>query len=221
MEEILRRVKGANTLSYEKEVIVVDDGSTDNSKVKISAFAPAAGGTTTDKQNIKIISHEKNQGKGAAIRTGLGQATGDLVLIQDADLEYGPENYQTLLSAFGADNPVIYGSRNIIPREKNYFYCFLGSKLLDLFINLLFNSKLTDAYTGYKLFKADIIKNLNLQSNGFEIEAEITAKLLKQGIKIKEVPITYSPRKYSEGKKIRFKDWFVGLWTIVKNKLRR
>ncbi len=153
IEEILRRVKSANTLFYEKEIIVVDDGSTDNSKSKM--------------QNIKIISHEKNQGKGAAIRTGINEASGGLILIQDADLEYSPKDYQALLTAFGPDNPVIYGSRNIIPREKSYFYCFLGSKLLDFFINLLFNSKLTDAYTGYKLFKTDIIKNLNTFIFGF------------------------------------------------------
>ncbi len=202
IEEVLKRVKRAPCLNYEKEIIIVDDGSTDNLKLR----EPSA----------KIVRHRQNLGKGAAIRTGLGLASGEAVIIQDADLEYDPEDWQKMLKKFDGESAV-YGSRNINPKRKGYFHCVLGVKFLTGLTNLLFQAKLTDIYTCYKLMPLEIIKSLDLKSNGFEIEAEMTAKLLKKRVKIKEVPISYNPRQFKEGKKIRVKDGIIGFWTILTN----
>jgi glycosyltransferase involved in cell wall biosynthesis len=152
-----------------------------------------------------------------AIQTGLKAVSGQAVIIQDADLEYSPADWPRLLKELKSDPGAVYGSRNINPKKRGYFHYVLGVWLLTKLNNLLFGSRLTDTYTCYKLFPVQVIKSIPLTSHGFEIEAEITAKILKKGLTIKEVPINYSPRKFSQGKKIRFWDGLLGLWTIIKN----
>lgn len=213
IKQVLDRVADADVLDWEKEIIIVDDGSTDNSKVKMQNAK-----SQFKIQNLNIIRHEKNLGKGAAIRTALNYATGDYAIIQDADLEYDPAEYKILLEALEPKAGAIFGSRELSPQRRGYKHYVLGVKILTGFANLLFGSNLTDIYTCYKLISLPLLKSLNLESNGFEIEAEITTKLLRRGIKIKEAPINYSPRRFAEGKKIRALDGFEGIWTILKYK---
>ncbi len=208
--EVIMRAQDQDLDKWEKEIIVVDDGSTDQTPEKIKPFAG----------QIKLLKHSVNRGKGAAIQAGLKVATGDAVVIQDADLEYSPSDWPSLLIEL--DNPkvmAVYGSRNINPKRSGYFHCVLGVWFLTGLINLLFKARLTDIYTCYKLFRSSLIKELNLSSSGFEFEAEVTAKILKKGLLIKEAPINYYPRKFKEGKKIRFLDGLIGIWTIIKIKL--
>ena len=210
--QVLARVAALNFLGWQKEIIVVDDGSRDNSKVKTQNAKQQY-----KIQNLQILEHEKNQGKGAAIKTGLKHATGEAVVIQDADLEYDPAEIQSLLSEFDG-RTAIYGSRNLHPERRGYPHYVLGVWLLTQLINLLYRANLTDAYTGYKLFPLSLLKSLDIESHGFEFEAEVTCKILKSGYNIKEVPIRYFPRKFTEGKKIRFEDGLIGIWTILKNR---
>lgn len=212
IEEIIGRVVAADTLSYKKEIIAVNDGSTDASPELLEKLEKLFG--------IILLQHAENLGKGAAIRTGLNKASGDLVLIQDGDLEYDPKDYPKLLKAINRDASVIYGSRNIFPQKTSHLHYVWGANFLTWLANRLFGSQLTDLYTGYKLFPSSLIKSIALESRGFEFEAEITAKILKKGIAIREVPITYSPRTFEEGKKIRFRDGLVGLLVIGKNWLK-
>ena len=209
IEEILERVECAPILNYEKEIIIVDDGSSDNTKEILRNIK--------EKYNLIILEHQKTMGKGKALQTGFKEVSGNLVIIQDADLEYDPQDWIHLLKELNDPKiGAIYGSRNINSEKKGYFHYVLGVKFLTFFSNLLFRTKLTDIYTCYKLFPANLIKSFKLNSHGFEIEAEMTAKILNKGLIIKEVPISYNPRKFSQGKKIRFKDGLVGLWTIAK-----
>ena len=192
---------------WDKEIIVIDDGSWDNSKKII------------EKYEVRLISHEKNFGKGAAIKTALEYAASDAIIIQDADLEYDPADWSAMLNLFESQNcDAVYGSRNLNPKRRGYPHYVLGVALLSGLTNILYGSKLTDVYTCYKLIRTDVLKNLNIKSDGFEFEAEVTAKLLLGNHKILEVPISYSPRKFNEGKKIRFKDALIGGWTILKNR---
>lgn len=211
IEEILKRVTLAPVLDYKKEIVVVNDGSTDGTEKLLKNL--------NKEFNFILLRHAKNSGKGAAIKTALKKASGDLVLIQDADLEYNPEDYENLLRAFGKDSPVVYGSRNLGKARRGYFLYFLGGRSLTFFLNLIFGSKLTDINTGYKLFRTDILKKIKLKSHGFEFCEEVTAKVLKLGYPIKEVPIHYYPRKFSQGKKLRFRDGIIALWTILKYRL--
>lgn len=211
IEEILEQVERAPVFGYKKEIIVINDGSSDNTKKILKNLK--------EKYNLIILEHKKNMGKGKALQTGFEAVTGDAVIIQDADLEYSPNDWQLLLKELnGSKIGAIYGSRNINPEKRGYFHYVLGVKLLTSLSNLLFKAKLTDIYTCYKLFPAHLIKSIKLDNYGFEIEAEMTAKILKKGLIIKEVPISYSPRRFKQGKKIRFKDGLVGIWTIVKYK---
>lgn len=201
--------------SINKEVIVVSDGSTDNTDRILSAI-----------RNIKFLRHEKNIGKGAAAQTGLKNATGDLIIIQDADLEYDPSYYRLLLEPIlKKDAQVVYGSRlvnypfNLWGKNKTVLPTHLiANKFLTLLTNLLYGSKLTDMETGYKLIKREVLLKIPLVSNGFEIEPEITAKILKLKIPIMEVPIKVIPRTYEEGKKIGFKDGLIAIWTLIKHR---
>ncbi len=209
--QVLDQLAELNFIGWEKEVIVVDDGSTDNSKIKMQS-AKSQGKI----QNL--IFHEKNQGKGAAIRSALEVAIGDAVVIQDADLEYDPAEIQNLLEAY-ENGAAVFGSRNLHPERTGYPHYVLGVWVLTKLINILYRAHLTDSYTCYKLIPRDVMKSLDLQSRGFEFEAEVCVKLLKKGIKIKEVPIRYSPRRFAEGKKIKARDGLIGLWTIIKNRI--
>lgn len=171
---------------------------------------------------MKILRHEKNQGKGAAIRTALPAISGDLVLIQDADLEYNPmENYPVILEPFSDSNVnVVYGSRNLLRNPRSFISYYWGVIVLSWLINILYGSRITDSYTCYKVFRTDVIKDIEIESNGFELCAEITTKVLNKKVKIHEVPISYTPRTREEGKKIKWSDGLIGLWTIIKYRFK-
>ncbi len=209
IEEIIKRVLAVNLENLEKEIIVVDDGSTDGTQEilqKLSSSLP-----------IKVFFHQTNQGKGSAVRTALSYVTGEYVIIQDADLEYDPEDYQAMLKpVFKGKAEVVYGSRFTGERRDMFFWHYVGNRFLSLITNILYNTTLSDMETCYKLIRTDILKNLNLKARGFEFEPEVTAKILRQGIKIYEVPVSYAGRDFSEGKKIRWTAGFKALWTLIK-----
>ena len=207
--EILEKVEQASFASLNKEIILVDDASTD--------------GTTNILKNInkkyKILFHEKNQGKGAAIRTAVKEATGDYVVIQDADLEYLPDDYDKLLPILLNDEAdVVYGSR--FKNTDNSGNFILKNKLANLFLtsltNLLYRTKITDMETCYKAFKRELIQGITIKSNRFDFEPEITAKLMKKKARLKEVPISYFGRGHNEGKKINWKDGIHAILTLIK-----
>lgn len=208
LEEVLSGLQKVQSPNFEKEIIIVDDFSTD--------------GTRTLLQNLKLqydftlILHQKNLGKGCAIRTALNEVTGEYATIQDADLEYDPNDFETMVKNIDSEYPVVFGSRNLNPKRKGYFYCSWGVALLTKIINLLFKSNLTDAYTCYKLLPTKLFRDINIESSGFEVEAEITVKILKRKIKIREIPINYRPRTYKEGKKIKVFDGIIGIWSIFR-----
>jgi len=203
--DIIKKVKLGN---IGKEIIIVDDGSTDGTREILKNL---------NKKNIKIFFHKKNQGKGAAIKTGLKYITGDIILIQDADLEYDPNDYPKLLEPIlkGKAN-IVYGSRFLKKHRPKYYFYYLGNLALNLFISLLYQKRITDMETCYKVFKRDIIKNIRLKAKGFDFEPEITTKIIKKGHKIIEVPIEYRCRSFKEGKKINWKDGIKALWYIIK-----
>ncbi len=205
----MKLIEKVEKVPVEKEIIAVDDYSTDGSREILKDL----------ENRIKVIYHSKNQGKGMAIRSGLKRVKGDLVIVQDADLEYNPQDYLKLLPPIiEGKAEVIYGSR-FLGEPKNFFFLFYwGNRFLTLVTNLLYGSHLTDMETCYKLFKTRILKNLNLKAKGFEFEPEVTAKLLRHNIPIYEVPISYQGRRYSGGKKITWRDGFPALWTLIKNR---
>ena len=193
------------------EVIIVDDGSTDST-------ADVAAGLNYN--GLKYLKHPINRGKGAAIRTALAHATGDFVLIQDADLEYDPAQYTLLLEPLISGRAqAVYGSRILGSERKSTWLFYLGGRFVSLCANLLYGSAITDEPTCYKVMPLELLRSLDLQSTGFEFCPEVTGKLLKRGVKITEVPISYAPRSVSEGKKIKFRDGFTALWTLLKIKL--
>jgi len=207
--KILEKVEEANTLGLEKEIILVDDGSTDGTLDILKTL----------ENGYQVIYHEKNQGKGAALRSGFLAAAGDLILIQDADLEYNPQNYPQLLRPILENKAdVVFGSRNLQKNPTDNFSFYLGRRITNLFLNILCGSKLTDYWTCYKVFKAPIVKSLELECNRFDVEVEMTVKIIKRGYKIVEVPIDYLPRSISAGKKIKPQDGLIAIWKTIKYK---
>ena len=212
IREILKRVRAVD-VGMEKEIIVVDDGSKDGTR-EILREEESRG-------DIRVLYHERNLGKGAAVRTGIASATGDFVIIQDADLEYDPQDYPALLKPLlEGKAEVVYGSRFLSGSGSSMIsWHRFGNKFLTAVTNLLYGSSLSDMETCYKAFKASVIKSIPLRSNRFEIEPEITAKILKRGYKILEVPIRYRGREFHEGKKISWKDGFSAIWTLLRYRL--
>ncbi len=205
--EIVRRVRA---VAPEAEIIIVDDGSRDGTRDGLPALE--------SQFQVRVILHEKNRGKGAAIHTGFAAATGEVLLIQDADLEYDPRDYPALLRPIEEGTAqVVYGSRFLGgPRKAMLFWHMVANMLLTLMTNVLYNTILSDMETGYKVFKAEVIKGVPLRARRFDFEPEVTAKVLKRHFYIYEVPISFNPREYAEGKKIALRDAFEAVWTLFK-----
>lgn len=209
--EIIRRILATG---LEPEIIVIDDGSTDETAGIVREVA--------EQGDITLVELERNRGKGAAVRAGIPHVTGDIVIIQDGDLEYDPEDYRAILREFeDPDVQVVYGSRRLRrdnPMSSPVFY--LGGVSLTLITNMLFGTGITDEPTCYKAFRAELIRDLPLRCEGFEFCPEVTAMVAKRGIEIREVPIRYAPRKTSEGKKIRARHWFEAVGTLLRHRLK-
>jgi len=207
--EILRRVQAVK-LKAAKEIVVVDDYSTDGTREWLKRLARRPG--------LKVVFHDKNRGKGAALRTGFGQASGDIVLIQDADLEYDPREYPQLLEPIlDGRADVVYGSRFLSgPHRVLFFWHSVGNKLLTTFSNIVSNLNLTDMETCYKVFRREVLRKIELRSERFGFEPEITIKLAKLRCRIYEVPVSYAGRDYSEGKKIGWKDGVAAIYHILR-----
>ncbi|MGO9245031.1 MAG: glycosyltransferase family 2 protein [Verrucomicrobiia bacterium] len=208
--EILRRVRAADSCGLEKEIVLVDDASTDGTSDVLKKLPPGAG--------VKVVSHPFNRGKGAALRTALEHATGDIILIQDADLEYDPSDYPNLLRPIldhRAD--VVYGSRFAGGTHRVLlFWHYMANRFLTLLSNMVCNLNLTDMETGYKVFRRQCVEGIKLTSDRFGIEPELTAKLARRRYRFYETGINYSGRDYAEGKKIGWKDGFAALWFIFR-----
>ncbi len=222
INELLNTVKSIHLpKNLEKEIIVVDDGSTDNTEKALSKFKLPFGDPNS---KLKILKHEKNKGKGAAVRTGISHAVGELIVIQDADLEYNPANYSILLEPILQKKAeVVYGTR-LVDYPLQFWgkgktvlpFHLIANKFLTFLTNVLYGSHLTDMETGYKLFRTNTLKKISITANGFEFEPEVTLKLLKLKIPIVEVPIKVTPRTYKEGKKISWVDGVWAIWTLFK-----
>jgi glycosyltransferase involved in cell wall biosynthesis len=211
IEEVIHRVQ---SVPFEKEIIIVDDYSTDGTVNLLRKF-------DANQENVKVYYHGRNQGKGAALRTGFAAVQGDVVIIQDADLEYDPREYSKVLEPIQDGRAdVVYGSRFLGgPHRVLFFWHSVGNKFLTLLSNTLSNLNLTDMETCYKAFRREVMKDLSLKSNRFGFEPEFTMKIAKRKFRIYEVPISYSGRTYHEGKKINWKDGVAAIYTIVRYRL--
>jgi glycosyltransferase involved in cell wall biosynthesis len=207
LTEILRRMRAVE-LPMDREIIIVDDGSSDGTDKVLSAM---------EDSTVRVLHHTGNLGKGAAIRTGMGVVRGDLVLIQDADLEYDPEDWPKLLHPMLRGRAkVVYGSRFTGERKNMLYWHWLGNRFLSLLTNVLYNTTLSDMETCYKLFDRTVIDGIKIESDRFDFEPEITAKVLRRGYRIYEVPVSYNGREFDEGKKITWRDGFGALKTLLK-----
>jgi glycosyltransferase involved in cell wall biosynthesis len=207
IREIINRVQNQKLAS---EIVIVDDGSKDGTRAILKEL--------DGKDEVRVILHEGNQGKGAAVVTGMRAAKGDILLIQDADLEYDPRDYPTLLQPIleGLAD-VVYGSRFLGAAHRvTMFWHMIANRLLTFMTNILYNTILTDMETGYKVFRKEVIQGMNIRAKRFDFEPEFTAKILKRHHRIFEVPITFNPRDYSQGKKIKLPDAFAAVWTLLK-----
>ena len=208
LNKIIESLKNYKILNY--EIIIIDDCSNDGTRELLNKIQDP---------KIKIFLHDRNQGKGGAIQTAIKKITGELIIIQDADLEYDPFDYNKLLLPFFETNAdIVYGSRFLGGGKYvriHFFWHYLANKLLTFICNLFTNLNLTDVETGYKVFKSQVIKSINLKEKTFSFEPEVTIKLAKKKYKFYEVPITYNGRSYDEGKKIGLKDAFIALWSII------
>ena len=209
INKVLKNLEFYNFSNY--EIVIVDDFSNDGTKKKLEMFSKNG--------KFRIILHDHNQGKGAAIRTGIKNIDGDILIIQDADLEYDPSDYNKLLTPFfETDADIVYGSRFLGGGKYvriHFFWHYLANKILTFICNIFINLNLTDMETGYKVFKSSVIKNINIEEDSFSFEPEVTIKLARKKYKFYEVPITYNGRSYEEGKKIGLKDAFIALKTII------
>ncbi len=207
--EILQRVEDVG-LAY--EIIIIDDGSTDGTRALLASIE------AEERPGVQVFYHDHNQGKGAALVTGFKIATGDIILIQDADFEYDPREYPSLIKPIEENiTKVVYGSRFLGgPRKAMNFWNMVANKGLTLATNILYNAILSDMETCYKVFLREVVEDMPIHARGFEFEPEFTAKVLKQGIRIYEVPISYNGREWTEGKKIKWTDAPIALWTLFK-----
>ena len=214
IDTLLNRVQAADLGAYQKEIIVIDDGSTDATGKILQQW----------KDRVALYTHDRNRGKGAAVRTGYAHASGDYVVVQDADLELDPTDLKKLLEKADAESAgAVFGSRRLpLPgetRKKGTWYFQLGGASLSWLTNILYGTRITDEPTCYKMVRRDVLQRIPLTAEGFEFCPELTAKLARAGVRIFEVPIHYTPRSVAEGKKVRFSDWCVAVWTLLKHRL--
>ena len=207
IREIVKRVQN---VGLTHEIVIVDDGSVDGTREILTELEKMP--------DVRVILHEHNQGKGAAVVTGMKAAVGDVMLIQDADLEYDPRDYPVLLKPLEENiADVVFGSRFLGgPRRPIMFWNMVANKILTLVTNILYNNILTDMETGYKCFRREVVEGMTIKAKRFDFEPEFTSKLLKKKVRIYEVPISFNPRLYSEGKKIKAWDGVIALWTLIK-----
>lgn len=207
VQEVLDSVSRTKVLGWDKEIIIIDDGSTDGTQEILKKWV----------KKVEVIFKKKNEGKGSAVTIGITKATGDIILIQDADLEYSPSDYPVLLAPFENDRVhVVYGSRFLGGHLSTMFMYALGNKFVTLVTNILYNTNITDMETGYKVFDAAVLKGIRIKAKRFDFEPEITAKVLRSGYQIYEVPISYFGRKFSEGKKLTWRDGIDAFITLLK-----